>query len=115
MNHFREGFIRLYSTNQVKAGWSHNLWTSWKIRLTKEEKNNLDQPVSDEEIATALWSLKAFKALRPDGLHAGFFQRFWLTVGDSVKEEIRKVFLSRKILDYLNSTSIVLIPKIQSP
>ena len=71
--------------------------------------------MSNEEIATALWSLKAFKALRPDGLHAGFFQRFWLTVGDSVKEEIRKVFLSRKILDYLNSTSIVLIPKIQCP
>ena len=115
MNHFREGFIRLYSTNQVKAGWSHNLWTGWKIRLTKEEKNNLDQPVSDEEIATALWSLKAFKSPGPDGLHVGFFQRFWLTVGDSIKDEIRKVFLSRKIPDYLNNTSIVLIPKIQSP
>ena len=29
------------------------------------------------EIKAALWSLKPFKALSPDGLHAGFFQKFW--------------------------------------
>ena len=67
----------------------------------------------DEEIVSTLWSLKAFKALGPDGLHAGFFQRFWLIVGDSVKEEIMNVFLCRKIPDYINSTNIILIPKIQ--
>ena len=44
-----------------------------------------------------------------------FFQRFWLIVGDLVKEEIRNVFLYRKISDYLNNTNIVLIPKVQSP
>ena len=71
--------------------------------------------VSDEEITTALWSLKVFKAPGPDGLYAGFFQRFWPTEGISVKEEVKQVFLQRKILEYLNSTSVVLIPKIQSP
>ena len=115
MNHFREGFIRLYTTSQVEAAWNHNLRQGWQSSLTEEEKNSLDQPVIDAEIVTALWSLKAFKSPGPDGLHAGFFQRFWSTVGDSVKEEIRKAFVCRKIPDYLNSTSIVLIPKIQSP
>ena len=33
---------------------------------------------------------------------------------DLVKEEIRNVFLCRKIPDYLNGTNIVLIPKVQS-
>ena len=42
MTHFREGFIRLYSTSQVKAGWSHNLRTGWQVRLTEDEKNSLD-------------------------------------------------------------------------
>ena len=36
-------------------------------------------------------------------------------MGDSIKEEIRNVFLCRKISDYLNSTNIVLVPKVQSP
>ena len=71
--------------------------------------------VSPAEIKEALWSMKAYKAPGSDGLHAGFFQRFWLVVGDSVKEEVMKVFRDRKVPEYLNHTLIVLIPKIQGP
>ena len=71
--------------------------------------------VTDEEISIAIWSLKAFKAPGPDGLHVGFFQRFWHIVGGSVKEEVKQVFRDRKIPEYLNKTNIVLIPKKQGP
>lgn len=71
--------------------------------------------VSLEEIKDAFWSMKSYKALSPNSLHAGFFQRFWLTVGNSVKEEVMKAFVERKVPDYLNKTSIVLIPKVQGP
>ena len=46
--------------------------------------------------------MKPYKAPGVDGLHAGFFQRFWLVVGDSVKREIKKVFIRQKVPDYLN-------------
>ena len=68
---------------------------------------------SMEEIKNFLWSLKAFKAPGPDGLHAGFFHRFWLIVGNSVIDLMKKVFVERKVLEFLNRTHIVLIPKIQ--
>ena len=71
--------------------------------------------MTDEEIKAALWSLKAYKAPGPDGLHAGFFQRYWLVVGDLVKAEIKKAFEDRKVPSYLNKTNIALIPKIQRP
>ena len=45
--------------------------------------------ISDEEISSALWSLKAFKAQGSNGLHARFFQCFWLLVGESVKAEVK--------------------------
>ena len=57
--------------------------------------------------------MKDFKAQGPDGLHAGFFHRFWLIVGSSVVSVVKKVFLERKVTDYLNKTHITLIPKIQ--
>ena len=79
------------------------------------ERDNISGGVSEEEIKAALWSLKPFKALGPDGLHAGFFQKFWPVVGDSVIEEVKEVFVSKKVLDYLNRTLITLIPKIQGP
>ena len=69
--------------------------------------------VSIEEIKEVLWSMKPYKAPGPNGLHAGFFQKFWLLVGDSVRKEVEKVFIERKFLEYLNNTHIVLIPKVQ--
>ena len=41
--------------------------------------------------------MKPYKAPRLDGLHAGFFQRFWLIVGDSMRNEIKKAFIERKV------------------
>ena len=76
---------------------------------------SLDAMVTLEEIKEALWSMKPYKSPGPDGLHTGFYQRFWLIVGDSVIKEVMKVFLDRKVPDYLNKTLIVLIPKVQGP
>lgn len=71
--------------------------------------------MSEEEIKAALWSLKAFKAPGLDGLHTGFFQRFWLIVGNLVISEIKKAFADRRVSEYLNTTHIALIPKIHGP
>ena len=71
--------------------------------------------VTEEKIKATLWSLKPFKAPSPDGLHASFFQRFWLVVGNLVMEEINLIFSKKRVPDYLNSTHIALILKIQGP
>jgi len=59
--------------------------------------------------------MKPYKYPGPDRLHVGFYQRFWLIMGDSVKKEVMKVFVDRKVPKYLNKTLIVLIPKVQGP
>ena len=85
----------------------------WLVQLSEEEKQSLDTMVSIEEIKEVLWPMKPYKAPGPNGLHADFFQKFWLLVGDSMRKEVEKVFIERKVLEYLNNTHIVLIPKIQ--
>ena len=59
--------------------------------------------------------MKPYKAPSLDGLHVSFFQRFGLIVGDSMREEVERVFIERKIPEYLNKTHIVLISKIRGP
>ena len=115
MEHFRQGFLTLYTTGQEAVSWKPSCLGQWHVQLSEEEKLSLDAMVSIEEIKEALWSMKPYKAPGPDGLHARFFQRFWLLVGDSVRKEVEKVFIDRKIPEYLNSTHTVLIPKIQGP
>ena len=87
----------------------------WHCEISGDEVSSLQAPVSDREIFEALKSLKPYKALNPDGIHAGFFQRFWLIVGDSVKEEVKQIFSTAKIPGYLNETLITIIPKCKCP
>lgn len=68
----------------------------WQASLTIEEKRNIGRDVSEDEIKVALRSLKVYKALGPDGLHASFFHKFWLIVGNSVVNVVKKVFVEEE-------------------
>jgi len=109
----RVGFGELYTTSLVSTLQGSPLSTQWQPRLTEEENISISGEVNVEEIKQALWSLKAVKAPGSNGLHAGFYQRFWLIVGNSVIEKVKKVFVARKIPEVINRTHIALILKIQ--
>ena len=64
-----------------------------------------------KEVEVSLWSVKPFKAPCPDGYHAGFYQRNWHIVKDSVVKLVAKIFESRSMPSHLNKTLITLIPK----
>lgn len=112
MKYITKSFIELYTTSHNQSNWIPAPPSKWQSALTEEEHGSLGKEMTDEEIKAALWSLKATKAPRPNGLHAGFFQWFWLLVGGSVKDEIKRIFGEKRIPDYLNKTLIALIPKI---
>ena len=99
---FTSSFIKLYQTEQVYCNITLQWNTKWGAKLSLEEARGLSLGPSDKEIRTALKSLKPYKAPGIDGLHAGFFQRFWLIVGDSVKREVMEAFTSQKVPKYLN-------------
>ena len=86
-----------------------------KRGLKEEDMVNLTRLVSNEDISVGLWSLKAFKASGPDGLLVGFFQRFWLLVGDLVKNDVKQIFINGRIPEYLNLIIVTLIPKCGNP
>nr|XP_023895781.1 uncharacterized protein LOC112007645 [Quercus suber] len=109
----RRGFEGVYTSSHLSSSWFNPLVSQLQAKLSEEEKMSISGAASEEEIKSAFWSLKPFKAPGPDGLHASFFQRFWLVVGKSVVEEIGKIFSERKMPEYLNRTHITLIPKIQ--
>lgn len=67
------GFVKLYTTFHESDHRVSNFRSQWRAQLTDEVKSSLVERVSTEEIKCALWSMKPYKALGPDGLHAGFF------------------------------------------
>lgn len=102
----RHGFLELFTTSHCSVDLKE--WNSpfWRSRLKMEDIALLELPVTDEEVFAALRSLKPY---------VGFFQWFWLIVGNSIKVEVKQIFSSGKIPEYPNKTLITLIPKCNSP
>ena len=96
---FLNGFATLYNIEQVCCPLEPTTIAIWGNHLSELEALNLATRPSDVEILFALNSMKPFKvkASGPDGLHVGFFQRFWLVVGNFVKFEVKHMFRTKKI------------------
>ena len=92
---------------------SRSIWSfsGWHVGLSEVEKSHLASGVTFLKVKEALWPLKPFKAPGPDSLHAGFFQRYWGSVGDAVFKEVSHIFDSGCMLEFLNQTLMTLIPK----
>lgn len=113
MEYVRNSFSKLFLIELLSSPLSAPSNDLTYPQLSSSESPNISLLVTNEEIKNALWSLMTFKSPGPDGLHAGFFQQFWLVVGKIVSEEIKKILSDRKIPSNLNQTHTALIPKIK--
>lgn len=103
MGFIRKGFCDIYSTSHTssKRNLSHD--TRWHVCLSNEERDSLSKRVTTKEIKAGLWSLKANKASGSNVLYAGFFQYFWPMVGESVIKEVKSIFDTKTVPEYLNT------------
>jgi hypothetical protein len=82
-----------------------------------EEQFQIDQlisQISDEEIKTALFEMKPFKAPGPDGFQAFFYQTRWRIVRPVVWRYIRDMVEGKVEMSGVNHSYLVLLPKISS-
>ena len=70
---------------------------------------------TDDEISDALFQIGPLKAPGPDGFPGRFFQRNWGIIKAEVINAVRAFFKDGVMLDQVNDTAIVLIPKISHP
>ena len=113
--HINCGFEKLYTSELCMSPMFSAVTSFSCCFLSAENCLSISSGITDEEIRAALWSLKPFKAPGPDGLHAGFFQRFWPEVGGSICAKVKKVFDTGVVPKFLNETLITLVPKCQNP
>ncbi|KAA3466274.1 reverse transcriptase [Gossypium australe] len=70
---------------------------------------------TEEEVFSALKDMGPTKAPGPDGFPAMFFQQYWHIVGKDVIDFCLGILNNGQSFGQLNSTDIVLIPKVQNP
>ncbi|KAF5449709.1 hypothetical protein F2P56_030126 [Juglans regia] len=83
--------------------------------VTPEMNLQLTKACSYEDLKGALFEMDPMSSPGPDGFSAGFYQDHWEAVGDGVVEVVKEIFKSKRGIEEINETFIVLIPKKRRP
>lgn len=105
-------FQNLYSNDCVPCSLQSSMTFP---QLNASEAAKLTQPVQDEEIKSALFSMQGMKAPKPDGILAIFYQNQWSTIKNNLCKFIRDIKDGYFDIRGINSTLISLIPKVSHP
>ncbi|GMP35384.1 hypothetical protein CsSME_00007836 [Camellia sinensis var. sinensis] len=77
--------------------------------------NDFSASPTPAKLKTTLWTFKPWNGPGPNGLHPGFFQRYWDTVANSVLQCTTQAFESGSIPPALNQTLLCFITKHTKP
>ncbi|BFG24971.1 hypothetical protein CerSpe_112450 [Prunus speciosa] len=75
----------------------------------------LTSPILEVEVKDAVFQIEGMKASRPDGFQGMFYQTYWDTILAEVHGIVKDFFEGVVSPVSLNSTHLVLIPKIPCP
>jgi hypothetical protein len=83
--------------------------------ISESENAHLCLMPTHTEIKEAVFNMQSLKSPGPDGLPPLFYKKYWHIVGNAVIKAVQNFFTSGKLLKEMNSSFIVLIPKIKNP
>ncbi|GAA0165577.1 hypothetical protein LIER_40010 [Lithospermum erythrorhizon] len=103
-------FTQPLSDSDVNIDLRQMLWN----RIGEAEKHVLSRSESVEEIESVMRGIKMGKAPGSDGFTSEFYRDPWPVIGSSVIEVVQNFFATTDMPKYFNSTTITLIPKVNS-
>ncbi|CAN6679166.1 unnamed protein product [Malus baccata var. baccata] len=106
-------FLKLFKSGGIRD-WG-NMLDCVKPGITEDVNLSLMETVSLEEIKRAVFQMGGFKAPGPDGFQGIFYRSFWANIEGDVNHLIQSLIHDSVSPTMLNSTHIVLIPKVQNP
>ncbi|XP_071933729.1 uncharacterized protein [Coffea arabica] len=106
-------YEEMYTTSQPKN--IEEVLEGVPVSITSRLNQSLIQPVEENEVRAAVFSMHPNKALGPDGMSPLFFQRYWHTIKNDVVSAIQSFLSNGHLLKSINETSITLIPKVDNP
>lgn len=105
-------FTSLFTASQVE--WQEVV-SYIPTSVSRSQNEKLLGQVTAEEVKEVLFQMNPDKAPGPDGMTPGFYKIHWQIVGKDVVNMVRNFFSTGVLMEELNATNIVLIPKTKSP
>lgn len=80
-------------------------------RVSQDQNSELLREITEEDVKKAIFQMNTDKAPDPDCMTLAFYQKSRGIVGKDVVDLVREFFTTGEILQGLNDTNLVLIPK----
>uniref|UniRef100_A0A803P9I4 Reverse transcriptase n=1 Tax=Cannabis sativa TaxID=3483 RepID=A0A803P9I4_CANSA len=95
---------------QVEHGIS-----SIEARISPAESDMLVAPFTAHDVWGAVNSIRATKALGPDGFHAMFFHKYWAIIGPRITAVCHAILNGDQLVRKFNKSNVVMILKVTKP
>ncbi|KAM1294906.1 hypothetical protein ACFX1Q_015702 [Malus domestica] len=110
---FEDHYINLFTSSGLRD-WGQSLHCIQHM-VSDQMNEELTRPVGVEEIKLAAFQMGGLKAPGPNGFQGIFYQTFWNTLLDDVNCIVQDYMQGACSPKRLNSTYIVLVPKVKNP
>ncbi|RVW95640.1 LINE-1 reverse transcriptase-like [Vitis vinifera] len=97
--------------NLEDLGWKADIERIQLDQISQQEAENLEIPLSENKIHSALMEMSGDKAPGPDDFTMAFWQSCWGFVKGEILEMFKEFYEQSSFLKSLNNTFLVLIPK----
>ena len=107
-NHFRTHYVSQCSSRPIIENMSFPT-------LSYEEGGGPIKSFSIDEVKKVVWDCDNYKSPRPNGVNFGFVKEFWCDLKEDVVHFLTEFHRNGKLSRGINTTFIVLTPKVDSP
>ncbi|KAL0405701.1 UNVERIFIED_CONTAM: hypothetical protein Slati_3884000 [Sesamum latifolium] len=84
-------------------------------RLSEEAAHRICNIPTEEEIKDIVFSIDKDSVAGPEGFSSAFYQPYWDFIAKDIQEAVRDFFCGTPMPRSFKGTTIVLIPKVDSP
>ena len=85
------------------------------LTLAEDLRQVIHRLFTDVEVKKTLFDMAPYKSPGNDGFHAGFFQKTWAVVGESLCNFVLKFLQTGCLPEDSNDTLLVLVPEVKYP
>ncbi|GKV17381.1 hypothetical protein SLEP1_g27896 [Rubroshorea leprosula] len=112
----KEGVAKHFESLFQEEEWNRPVLDGIEFKkISTEEGSMLEAPFKEEEVKQAVWSCDSSKAPGPDGFNFKFIKEMWEVIKGDIMGFVDDFQKHGKLVRGVNSSFIVLIPKVDNP
>ena len=107
--HLKEYYTKLFQEQPVDVTAQNEILQHTKVKLSNEQREYLEAPLTEEEIFNAIRDTETNKSPGIDGIPIEFYSKFWNVLKDDFVEMANMIYIDQQTLTITQKTGIIVL------